>query len=130
MAGTVPNGAESILAQYAVNKTASQNLVLRLFKNNATISETTAAEDLTEATFTGYSAITLTGASWTESGGVASYDQQTFTSSADQTEELIYGAYCTRASGGELMIVEKFTSPVPISANGDNIKVTPSFTQA
>lgn len=128
----VDNG-ESLALQALLNKTAQdENLVLRLFKSNTTPAETDTAGTYTEADFTGYSAITLTGSSWTVSGTsptTASYAQQTFTSSADQSSQNIYGYYITRATTGDLVWAERFPAgPYPIANNGDNIKVTPQIT--
>lgn len=133
MTGVVTNGGKGIIGDYSVNKQAtSQNLILKLFKNDFTPVLGSVVGDLTEATFTGYSAITLTGASWTNTPGdpvTMSYAEQTFTSSADQTAQSIYGYYLVRATGGELIIAERFTGgAVTIQNNGDAIRITPSFT--
>ena len=63
------------------------------------------------------------------SGGnpsTASYAQQTwtFTGALGAT---VYGYYVTRASSGDLVLAETFTSFTP-AANGDNIKLTPTIT--
>ena len=59
----VPDGEGDGL-QYFVNKAAPENLVLRLYQSNTTPAETDTAATYTEATFTGYAPITLTGSSW------------------------------------------------------------------
>jgi hypothetical protein len=91
--------------------------------------------DFTEATFTGYSAKTLTGGSWTidtnldPASGV--YAMQTFTSTADQTPEDVYGYYVTRASDGALEWYEYFSAsaaPSTIQYNYESINVTPTLT--
>lgn len=133
MAGIIPNNGEGDALEYFVNRASPQNLVLKLFKNDITPAETDTAASYTEATFTGYSAATLTGASWgAPSEGdpsTISYAQQTFTSSADQPLENIYGAYLVRATSGRIAAAERFASaPYGISNNGDNIKVTPTIT--
>jgi hypothetical protein len=128
----VPNIGEDLALQYLVNKAAPQNLVLRLFKSNTTPAEADTAGTYTEADFTGYAAITLTGSSWTVVQGApsqASYAQQTFTSSAEQTSQNVYGYYLTRVTGGELVYAERFSDgPYAIAHNGDAIKVTPQIT--
>ncbi len=128
----VPNGGEVDALEAIVNKTAATDLVLRLFKSNTTPGETDVAGTYTEADFTGYSSITLTGASWVVTPGdpsSAAYAQQTFTSSADQAAQSIYGYYMTRATTGLLAWAERFTDgPYPVSNNGDEIKVTPTIT--
>lgn len=128
----VPNNGEGDLLTYALNKSAAENCVLRLYQSNTTPSETDTAATYTEADFTGYSSATLTGASWTVNEGAptdASYAQQTFTSSADQSSQNIYGYFVTRATSGRIAWAELFTDgPYPIANNGDNIKVTPAIT--
>ena len=57
-----PDVGENIALEAIVNKTAPQNLVVRLFRNNITPSDTDVAGTYTEAVFPGYAAITLTGA--------------------------------------------------------------------
>lgn len=129
MALVVCNGGELIALKALVNHTAqSENLVLRLFKSNTTPGETDTAATYTEADFTGYSAVTLTGASWSVGSNPITYAQQTFTSSAGSQSQAVYGYYLTRATGGELVYAERFTDgPYTIVNNGDAIKVTPSL---
>lgn len=133
MSLVVPDAAEVVWLKNVLNHTAPQNLVLKLYKNNHNPAEGDTESDYTEADFTGYSALTLTGSSWSvsSSGGVttASYAQQTFTSSADQSTQSVYGYYLVQASSGKIMWAEKFSDgPYPISFNGDDIKVTPKVT--
>ena len=132
MALVAPNvGVQEILRR-ALNYSATGNVVLRLYSSNTTPGETDTTATYTEATFTGYSAITLTGASWTVTNAdpsVASYAEQTFTSSAGSQNQAIYGYYVTNAAGTVLMRAERFTDgPYTIVNNGDAIKVTPQIT--
>ena len=132
MALLVTNEGEVIALKALLNHTAGQNLVLKLFKSNTTPAEADTAGTYTEADFTGYSAITLTGSSWTVTPGApssASYAQQTFTSSADQSAQNVYGYFLVQTSSGTLVYAERFTgAPFVIQNNGDNIKVTPTIT--
>lgn len=132
MSLVVCNQGEVLALKALLNHTAGQNLVLRLFKSNTTPGETDTEATFTEADFTGYSAITLTGSSWTVNEGApsdASYAQQTFTSSANQTTQNAYGYYLTQLTSGKLVYAERFTdAPYPITNNGDAIKVTPRIT--
>ena len=132
MALLVPNNGEGDALAAIVGKAAAENLVLRLYTNDITPAETDTAASYTEATFTGYAAITLTAANWTVTEGApsdASYAQQTFTSSADQTPQSVYGYYFTRVTSGRIAWAERFPSgPYVIANNGDNIKVTPVLT--
>jgi hypothetical protein len=121
---------EGIMGGLFVNKlTAPENLVLRLFKNNITPADGDDEGDYTEADFTGYSALTLTGASWTVTPGaptVLSYAEQAFESSANQTAQLIYGAYLTQLSTGKSIGAGLLSDgPVSVTYNTDKIKVTP-----
>jgi hypothetical protein len=126
----VPNTGEVIALAYLVNKQAPENLVYRLFATNITPAETDTAASYTEAAGAGYAALTLTGASWSVTGGApstASYAQQTWTfTGALTTNGTIYGYYVTRATTGDLVLAETFASFTP-AANGDNLKLTPQI---
>ena len=125
-----PDAGENIVLEALVNKTAPQNLVLRLYTSNTTPGESDTAGTYTEATGSGYSAITLTGASWgSASGGSISYAQQTFTFTGALGN--VYGYYMTQASSGTLVYAERFSDgPYNIANNGDQIKITPTITAA
>ncbi len=130
MALLFPDTGENLALEMIVNKTAPQNLVLRLFTSNTTPGESDTAGTYTEATGNGYSAITLTGASWgSASGGSIAYAQQTFTFTGALGN--VYGYYVTQASSGTLVYAERFTDgPYNIANNGDQIKITPTITAA
>src|SRR5574338_390456 len=107
MALNVPDVGENLAVGCLVNKLTPENPVLRLFKNNITPADTDTAATYTEADFTGYAAITLTGSSWgAPSGGSISYAQQTFTCSGAGSTT-IYGYYLTQATSGILMWSER-----------------------
>lgn len=116
-----------------VNKTAPQTLVLKLFKSNTTPAEVHTEADYTEADFTGYASVALTGASWTASGSAPTqiaYAEQTFTSSAGSQNQNVYGYYVVQQTSGKLVWAERFSNgPYNIANSGDQIKVTPIFTQ-
>lgn len=112
---------------------------LHLYQNDVTDGLTTAQKDslteadFTEATFAGYAASTLTGGSWTTTAGnpaTGSYAAQSFTSTADQTAQTLYGYYVTRTSDGALQWFEDFTIPLVIEFDGEFIRVTPRITLA
>ena len=132
MALVLPNNGEGDALAAIVGKAAAENLKLQLYQNNITPAETDTAATYTVATFTGYAAITLTAANWTVTEGApsdASYAQQTFTSSADQTSQSIYGYNFVRVTSGRIAWAERFPAgPYAIANNGDNVKVTPKFT--
>ena len=129
MALVVCNGGELIALKALVNHTAqNENLVLKLFKSNTTPAEADVVGTYTEADFTGYAAVTLTGASWVVTGNPITYAKQTFTSTAGSQNQPVYGYYLVRATGGELVYAERFTDgPYTIVNNGDKIEVTPSL---
>ena len=130
MAIVVVDGGESLALQYVVNKASPENLVLRLYTNNITPAESDVAGGYTEAAGNGYAAKTLTGATWTISGTAptsASYGNQTFTFTGALGN--VYGYYYTRATGGELIAAERFsTGPFNIQNNGDAITFNPTIT--
>lgn len=132
MALLTPNNGEGDMLTAIVAKAAAENLVLHLFQNNITPAETDTAATYTEATFTGYAALTLTAASWVVTEGApsnAAYPQVTFTSSAGSQNQNVYGYYLTRASSGRIAWAERFADgPYNIVNNGDAVKVTPVIT--
>ena len=132
MALVLPNQGEQIALEALVGKTAGQNLILKLFKNDITPGETDTEATYTEATFTGYSSITLTAANWTSTPGAPThidYAQQIFTSTAGSQNQPIYGYYLVQVTSGKLVWAERFTDgPYNIVNLGDAVKVTPVIT--
>lgn len=129
MAIVVPNGGENIALEYIVNKDAPENLVLRLFVSNTTPAETDTAGTYTECTETGYSAATLTGASWTTGTGDVSYAQQTFTfTGTPPAGQTIYGYYYTRVTSADLFCAERAATSFTVANNGDQVLITPAIT--
>lgn len=128
----VPNIGEELALKAFLNHTAGQNQTLKLYKSNTTPAETDTAATYTESTFTGYASKSLTGSSWTVTQGApsdATFAQQTFTSSADQTAENCYGYFLVQASSGSLLWAERFTgAPFVIQNNNDAIQLTPKIT--
>lgn len=125
-----PDVGENLVLEMITNKTAPQNLNLRLFASNTTPADTDTAGSYTEATFPGYGAITLTGASWNSaaSGSISYSAQQTFTRSSTGTTENIYGYYVTQVTSGILLYSERDASaPAPMTSAGDAIKLTPTI---
>jgi hypothetical protein len=129
MALLVPDVGENLVLEMIVNKTAAQNLVLKLFQSNTTPAEGDTAGTYTEATFSGYSSATLTGTSWGAASGSISYAQQTFTHNGGATSNSIYGYYMTQTTSGILLLAERDGSaPFTLANNGDNVKITPAIT--
>lgn len=134
MAFSFVNGGRKIVTEAFINKTAPQDLSLRLFTNNITPADTTVAGDLTQATFTGYSAKTLTGSSWGAANNgrpsVSTYPIQTFTSTVTQATQNIYGYYVVQTSSGILLGLERFIdAPIPVTNINDAVTVTLSLGQ-
>jgi hypothetical protein len=101
------------------------DLTLKLFTNDLTISATSVVGDFTEATFVGYSAKTLTAASWgdaaTTSGvATAAYATQTFTAGGSET---IRGWWIQDASANLIAAKKNATS----KSSGTGITVTPTY---
>jgi hypothetical protein len=128
MALLFPDTGENLTLEMIVNKTAPQNLVLKLYTSNSTPGESDTAGTYTEAAGNGYSAITLTGSSWgSASGGSIAYAQQTFTFTGALGN--VYGYFVVQASSGTLLYAERFSNgPYNIQNNGDQIKITPTIT--
>lgn len=130
MALVVPNNGEGDALTAFVAKAAAENLVLRLFTNNATPAEVDVSASYTEASGNGYAAVTLTPANWTITEGApsqAAYPQVTYTFTGAAGN--VYGYYLTRVTSGRIAYAERFTDgPYNITANGDQIKVTPKIT--
>ncbi len=126
MALLFPNQGEQLALSHLLNKTAAEDLTLRLYSNDYTPIETTDEGDVTETTFTGYSAAVLTAATWTiPDGGPATYPQQTFTSSAGSQDVDVYGYYLTQNTSNKLVYAERFTDgPYNIANDQDKIQVT------
>jgi hypothetical protein len=130
MALNFPDVGENLVLEMIVNKTAPENLVLKLFSNDVTPSDSDTAGTYTEATFSGYSAATLTGASWgSASGGTITYgSQQTFTRDSTGATENIYGYYVIQTTSTTLLYSERDASaPFAVTNNGDAIKITPTI---
>jgi hypothetical protein len=124
-------GAQELLTR-ALNKGPTADLQIQLYKSNTTLSETTELADLTLADSTGYSAAPLIGVLWTITDAdpsSASYDEQSFTSSAGSQNQDVYGYVVTDALSTVAIWGETFTDgPYNIVNDGDVIRVTPFFT--
>lgn len=110
---------------------------LKLYTNDVTAGLTDAQihalteASFTEATFTGYSAKTLTGGSWVTTQAdpsTGTYAQQTFTRSLTGTAQIVYGWYLIRTSDSKLVSFERFSGPITVTALNDAIAVTPTIT--
>ena len=133
MSMLVPNAGEVLVLEMIVNKTAAQNLVLKLFQSNTTPAETDTAATYTEADFSGYAAATLTGASWgSGSAGAPSSitygSAQSFTADTSVSND-IYGYFYVQATSGTILAAERDASaPFAVRNSGDKVQLTPAIT--
>ncbi len=130
MAVVTPAAGEAIVLNRLFGKSTTGDLTLRLYENSVSLADGTVIGDFTEATFPGYSAITLANASVTvaDNAGTetASYPQQTFTATGSGNS--VYGYYVTDGST-QVVFAEVFSDgPYAISNSGDNVKVTVNYT--
>src|SRR3569623_2047366 len=108
MALKFPTVGCNLALEAVVNKTAPQNLILKLFQSNTTPSDTDTAATYTEASFSGYAAATLTGTSWgSASGKSISYAQQTFTCNGGGVSNSVYGYFVVQSTSGILLYAER-----------------------
>lgn len=130
MALVVPNAAEKAMLENFLNKTAPENLTLKLYTNNITPGETNVAGDFTEASGSGYAAASLNAANWTVTEGAPTegvYPEVVFTFTGALGN--VYGYFLVGATSGAIKWAERFTNgPYNIANNGDQIKVTPKIT--
>lgn len=129
MALNVPDVGENKILEMIVNKTAAENLVFKLFKNNITPADTDTAATYTESTFPGYGSVTMAGADWNAaaSGTITSAAQKTITCSGAAAES-VYGYFVVQLTSGVLIWSERDTNaPFAISQSGDAVKFTPSI---
>jgi len=125
----VEEGINGFLEQFMLNKAASANLKLHLYTNNFTPAAGSVLANFTECADSGYSAVTLTGSSWTmgtDGGGnsQASYPQQSWTFNGSVT---IYGYYVTDAASGKVCWAEKFSASLAFTA-GQQLGLTLTIT--
>jgi hypothetical protein len=131
MALSFPDVGENLALEMIVNKTAAQNLVLKLYSNNITPAEGDTAATYTEATFAGYVAKTLTGATWNAAaaGSIAYSAAQTFTRSSTGANETIYGYFVIQTTSTVLLYSERDgAAPFNVTNAGDAVTLTPTIT--
>lgn len=124
-----PDTGENLVLGMIVNRTAPENLSLRLFRNNITPSDTDTAATYQVAVFPGYANITLTGAGWNApaSGTITYGTQQVFTCTGTSTDD-IYGYYVVQVTSGTLLYSERDVSaPFAVRNSGDEIRLTPTI---
>lgn len=126
----VPDVGENLILGMITNRSAPENLVLRLFQSNTTPADTDTAVTYTESNFTGYANITMTGASWNApaSGSITNGTQRVFTCSGAASQS-VYGYYVTQVTSGILIWSERDAlAPFAIANSGDEVRLTPVIT--
>jgi hypothetical protein len=130
MAVVFTDAAEVIALRNFLNNAAPQNLILRLYSNNRSPAKSDVAGDYTEVSGDGYSSVTLTPEDFVFSPGdpaTAAYPQVTYTFTGAAGN--VYGYFVTRATGGELILANRFSNaPINIANNGDEIRITLTLT--
>jgi hypothetical protein len=130
MALVIPNQSEADSLEVFVNKLEPEDIILRLFTNDVTPGDSTTATDFTEASGSGYAAITLTGAGWDSAiegnPSTITHPEQTFTLTG--ALDPLYGYYMTRAVSGRIVGAGRFDDgPYTIPSGGGSVTVTPTI---
>lgn len=129
----VDAGEQAVLA----NGVTGVAYTLRLFVNDVTAGLTPSqvdqldVGDFAQATFTGYAAQPVATGGWTVTQGnptVARNAEKTFTSTAAQAPQLVWGYHVTRTSDGILVWFEQFDGPIVVENSGDEIRIRPTLT--
>lgn len=132
-AGFTPDEAETLIGQVIFQRIhidRDATLELGLFTNVAP-GETITEATITEPTGTGYARIILTDASWSVTGGVASYAQQTFTGGAGGWTGSVQGYFIASVGTTQRLVVIEVDGNGPYTiAENDTYKITPSVTIA
>lgn len=103
---------------------------VHLFTNTPTLQPTMQPGDFTEAVFTGYSPVTISGfiaPTFPANGQAQAYptDVVTFTSTGTGTDTV--NGYFIKDNAGFLVSAEYFPNPVPFTATGDTVSFLPGF---
>lgn len=125
MSLVAPNEGLADQLDYILKSTISgvANWTLVLFKNNLTPNQSTVYADLTLATFGGYSPVTLSRSTWTSAvisadKAVSTYDTTPQIWLVSSGSETIYGYAIVTPSSPVIRYVERFASPIAVSAGG------------
>lgn len=130
MSFVVPNEGEAQMLNVLFQKSAPENLTLKLFSNNITPAETDTATTYTECTGSNYAAIALAASDFTITAGTGAPGNTTF-AGAKKTFTLngaltAYGYYIIGATSGKVYFAEKFSDgPYILPSGGGTIDVTP-----
>jgi len=127
----VPDIAKRPLLAYMSGVAAPSTWEIKLFQNNYTPVSSTLLANLTEATFSGYAGISMSGMSLDATldafnRAVVRWNPATWTKSG-VTGNTVYGYYVV-GPGPSLMWLERFDFSIPMLTNGAYLVITPIFT--
>lgn len=138
MSVMIPNAAKQVwMARSLYNNAGSENLTLKLFTNNITPAETDVAGTYTEATFTGYAAVTLTSSqsagTWAAPTVGSNLATSTYGTQATYTitasTQTVYGLFAIFASSLTIAFSQAFPAGKLLSSGAvnDQLTVTPTL---
>jgi hypothetical protein len=126
----------ALLAAYFSAGAAPTNLYLRLYKDEASITEATTLTDITanEQTGSGYAVKTLAPANWTVEAGTggirARLTDQTWTTTADNWNTLRWAVISTTADNtGIILLARDYGTGKTVTGVGANVTVDDLFYQ-
>lgn len=122
-----PTVGDNVALELIVNRSAGQDLVLKLYTNNITPAKDDTVAAYLEAIGFGYAPIALAGSVWSAAAfGSIAAPQQVFTFTGALGN--VYGYYMVQVLSGILVYAERFSNgPYPIMTSGDKIEVTPTI---
>ena len=133
MALVVPQEGEMQLLDKMIRAALAvdENYILKIFQNNYTPDTNATATSFTEASFTGYAAMTLTRSNWNASTIVSnaaqtSYGSNPQVSTCGATGNTIYGYWVQGATSGKVLWAERFAVARTLAQN-DVLNITPTF---
>ena len=114
------------------NAKLDTNVKIRLFANNYTPVQASVIGNFTEIAYTGYAAVTLSGA---VDGGIDANDRDTWTwptvtfqcTSSAGLPVTAYGYYVTDSANTTVLWAERFSTAQVFTTNGDGFTVPPQF---
>ena len=135
MALVVPKDGELRLLDTMLKLALStnENHILKLFKNDYTPAQATVVGSLTEATFNGYAARTLTRSNWNtaiyngSNQGETSYGSSAQSWTCGTTGNTIYGYWVEGSTSAKVLWAERFGTS-RVLASGDILNLSPKFT--
>lgn len=134
MPGIIPNEARDWLLAMRVGRRGAEDLVLKLFTNDAVLGRSVTADAFVEPRGQGYAPVRLKPVDWqlrpaTDlEAAVATYPSVTFVFDGPLPEPL-RGYFLVGADTGDLAGVQAFDAPRPIEFKGDQERVTVTLVQ-